>query len=317
MDTTVGRRSDRAVGDSDASKREPVFDSTVTGPMSVLKALRPHQWAKNALVFLPGVAAHRLLLFDAVIPCLLAFVAFSLCASAAYVFNDLSDVETDRQHPRKRYREIAAGRLGQATSLTTAFTLLAASFLVATVGVSWRLAAVLAFYLVATTAYTLWLKRVPVVDVFTLTGFYVLRIVAGGIATATSLSTWFLAFALFLLLSLAFVKRYVELTAVAGAPAREYGPDDAAWMQAIGTSAGYMAVVVLALYITAPEVRVLYTRPDVLWLLCPLLLFWLTRLWFRAGRRLVHDDPVVEVLRDPVGYVTLSLAAMILMAAAA
>ena len=285
--------------------------------MELLRALRPHQWAKNLLVFLPVIAAHKLPQLDTLSNCALTFVAFSLCASAAYVFNDLSDVDADRQHFRKRHRPIASGRLSRSTSLVTAVTLLAASFLVSLAGVSWRLAAVLGVYLAGTTAYTFWLKRIPVTDVFVLTGFYVLRIVAGGVATATPLSSWFLAFVLFLFLSLAFVKRYVELmTTQAPLLAREYGPDDAAWMHAIGTSAGYMAVVVLALYLTAPEVTVLYARPEILWLLCPLLLFWLTRLWFRAGRRLIHDDPVVEVLKDPIGYVTLAAACTILVAAA-
>jgi 4-hydroxybenzoate polyprenyltransferase len=170
---------------------------------------------------------------------------------------------------------------------------------------------------VVTSAYTLSLKRIPVADVFTLTGLYVVRIIAGGVATGIWLTTWLLAFALFFFLSLAFVKRYVELMGTKGQlPGREYGPDDALWMHAIGTSAGYMAVLVLALYVTAPEVTVGYKKPDVLWLLCPLLLFWVTRLWFRAGRRLIHDDPVVEALKDPLGYVTFAVASIILLAAA-
>jgi 4-hydroxybenzoate polyprenyltransferase len=291
----------------------------VTGPrpIALLSALRPHQWAKNLLVFLPVIAAHKLLRLDAMSACAVAFVAFSLCASAVYVLNDLSDIDTDRQHPWKRHRSIAAGRISRSTGFLTAVILLIGAFLVSFVGVSWRLAAILGIYIAATTAYTVRLKQIPVTDVFTLTAFYILRIVAGGVATETPLSSWFLAFALFLFLSLAFVKRYVALMATEGPlVAREYGPDDAVWMHAIGTSAGYMAVVVLALYLTSPEVTVLYARPEVLWLLCPLLLFWLTRLWFRAGRRLLHDDPVVEVLRDPVGYVTLAVAGTILVVAA-
>src|SRR5206468_1689864 len=143
----------------------------------------------------------------------------------------------------------------------------------------------------ATSVYSAVLKRVPVADVFMLTGLYLLRIVAGSVATGTALSSWLMGFALFFFLSLAFVKRYVELMTIKGPmPGRDYSADDALWMHAIGTSAGYMAVLVLALYVTAPDVTILYRRPQVLWLLCPLLLFWLTRLWFRAGRRLLHDD---------------------------
>jgi len=279
-------------------------------------ALRPHQWSKNLLVFAPLAASHNLFRVDLLTTCALAFAAFSLCASASYILNDIFDADADRQHPRKRRRPFAARAVSQRTGLVTAAVLLAASGALSLYSGSWRLAGVLGLYLVTTTAYTFWLKQLPVADVFTLTGLYVLRIVAGGVATGTLLSEWFLAFALFFFLSLAFVKRYVELLATNGQlPARDYGPDDAPWMHAVGTSAGYMAVVVLALYVNAPDVTALYARPDVLWLLCPVLLFWITRLWFRAGRRLVHDDPVVETLRDPFSYAVLAAASVILIAA--
>jgi 4-hydroxybenzoate polyprenyltransferase len=197
-----------------------------------------------------------------------------------------------------------------------AAVLLFASFAIAIAGVSWRLALVILVYCVITSAYSFALKREPVVDVFTLAGLYVLRIIAGGLATQTPLSSWLLGFALFFFLSLAFVKRYVELVAVDGRMAgRGYGRDDALWMHAVGTSAGYMAVLVLALYVNASEVTVLYSRPQILWFLCPLLLFWLTRLWFRAGRRLVHDDPVIEALSDYASYVLVLAAGAVMLAA--
>jgi 4-hydroxybenzoate polyprenyltransferase len=176
---------------------------------------------------------------------------------------------------------------------------------------------VLLLYLAITLAYSFALKRMPVVDVFTLTGLYVVRMVAGAVATSTVLSSWLLAFALFLFLSLAFVKRYAELMAhpERNMPGRGYRGEDALWMHAIGTSAGYMAVLVLALYVTAPDVARLYSRPQMLWALCPLLLFWLTRLWFRAGRRQVHDDPVVEALQDGGSWVALAIASGVVFAA--
>jgi 4-hydroxybenzoate polyprenyltransferase len=178
------------------------------------------------------------------------------------------------------------------------------------------LVVVLAGYVVLTTAYSIKLKRRPVWDVFTLTGLYIARIVAGGIATATPLSSWLLAFALFFFLSLAFVKRYVEVVSTKSwLPGRGYGPDDALWMHTIGTSAGYMAVLVLALYVTAPEIAVLYARAKILWGLCPLLLFWITRLWLRALRQQIHDDPVVEALKDPASYVIAAAALVVGVAA--
>jgi 4-hydroxybenzoate polyprenyltransferase len=225
------------------------------------------------------------------------------------------DIESDRLHPSKRRRPFAAGELAIRTGFIVAGGLLPLSFAVAA-WVSWQLAVTMLVYLAVTSAYSLRLKREPVVDVFTLAALYVLRIAAGAIATATPLSSWLLAFALFFFLSLAFVKRYVELVRVAGKMhGRGYGPDDTLWMHAVGTCAGYMAVLVLALYVNASEVTALYRRPDVLWFLCPLLLFWLTRLWFRAGRQIVRDDPVVEALKDPASYVVVGLGAVVMLAA--
>ena len=279
------------------------------------RALRPHQWAKNALVFAPLIAAHDVLSRGPLVKSLIAFVAFSACASAIYILNDIVDVEADRQHPRKRTRPFAAGELSIPFGLTAAAGLLGAGLLIAAAGASWSLTAILALYVAATTAYSMSLKREPVVDVFVLAGLYVLRVVAGGVAAAIPLSTWMLAFALFFFLSLAFVKRYIELSGNGCAPGRGYTAQDAMWMHAIGTSSGYMAMVVLALYVSAPDVTRLYSRPTALWLLCPLLLFWITRMWFRAGRRQVHDDPVVEALKDPVGYVcAIALAGILLIA---
>jgi 4-hydroxybenzoate polyprenyltransferase len=281
-----------------------------------VRALRPHQWAKNVLVFVPLLGAHQFNRLDQWVLGGLTFLAFSLSASAIYILNDISDIEADRHHPRKRTRPFAAGELSISTGFVAAAVLLLTSFSIALAGVSWRLAAALALYLAITTAYSLRLKRQPVIDVFTLAGLYVLRIVAGGIATQTPLTSWLLAFALFLFLSLAFVKRYVELAATNGElRGRGYGPDDLQWMHAIGTSSGYMAVLVLALYVNAPEVAVLYRQPQVLWLLCPLLLFWLTRLWFRAGRKVILDDPVLEALKDSVSYVVVGVVSVVVLLA--
>ena len=155
-----------------------------------------------------------------------------------------------------------------------------------------KLAALVGLYELGSFAYSVRLKREPVVDVFVLAGLYVIRVLAGGFATNIPISTWLLAFAMFLFLSLAFVKRYTELFVMKGALAgRGYVPGDDRWMPAIGISSGYMAVLVLALYVNAPEVARLYDAPAALWWLVPILLFWVTRLWFRASREMSHDDP--------------------------
>ena len=283
---------------------------------ALIRALRPHQWAKNLLVFLPAMGAHTLGQLDAFTASLVTFTAFSFCASAIYILNDILDIEADRLHPRKCTRPFAAGDLSVPAGCVAAAVLLVAALLTVALNGSWPLGVVLLAYVATTSAYSVYLKREPVVDVFTLTALYVVRIVAGGVATGTPLSSWLLGFALFFFLSLAFVKRYTELlTATGGVPGRAYGAEDAPWIHAIGVCSGYMAGVVLALYVNAPDIVALYSRPQVLWSLCPLMLFWITRLWFRASRGLIHDDPVVEALKDWVSYVTLTCIAVTMLVA--
>lgn len=271
---------------------------------AALVALRPYQWVKNLLVLVPAIAAHRLHDRTTLVITGLTFVCFCLAASAMYLANDANDAEADRRHPRKRYRPVAAGELSIPLARALAVVCLVAAFALALAAVSGAFAGMLLLYVATAVAYTVWLRREPVVDVFALAGLYVVRVLAAGVATGIPISTWLLAFALFLFLSLAFVKRYTELFLMNGAPSgRGYIAGDDRWMPAIGISSGYMAVLVLALYVNAPEVAQLYSAPRALWWLCPVLLFWVTRLWFRASRGEVHDDPVIEALRDPLTYV--------------
>lgn len=282
----------------------------------LLRVIRPYQWVKNLLVFVPLVAAHRFFDGEALRVTLLTAVAFCLCASGIYVANDLFDIHADRQHPRKRRRPFAAGELSVPTGVVLSLVLITASLLMAAIGVSWAVTLVVSLYAAVSMAYSLRVKREPVADVFVLAALYVVRLLAGAVATWIPLSTWLLAFAMFFFLSLAFVKRYIEVTANTGAiPGRGYAAQDGLWMHAVGTSAGYMAVLVLALYVNAPEVSALYRRPQVLWFLCPLLLYWLSRTWFRASRGEGHDDPLVEALRDPLSYVIGAVGAAVLLAA--
>ncbi len=276
--------------------------SPIASARAVCRALRPHQWVKNALVFVPLISAHQIFDAAAVGSTLVTFAAFCLCASGIYVVNDLLDIDADRAHPTKRHRPFAAGELPVGIGWVMGPALSALSFVIALAGTSWQVAAVLAAYAGVSTGYSYRIKREPVADVFVLTALYVLRIFAGALAGSVPLSTWFLGFALFLFLSLAFVKRYTELSAHGVLPGRGYSSTDATWVHGTGVTAGHMAAVVLALYVNSPEVSALYHRPHALWVLCPLLLFWLSRVWFRAGRGLLDDDPVVDTLRDPVSY---------------
>jgi 4-hydroxybenzoate polyprenyltransferase len=279
---------------------------------AAFRLLRPHQWAKNLLVFFPLLTAHRLLGHE-IRPALLAFAALCAVASAGYIVNDLADVESDRAHRTKSRRPVASGTISRQVALSIALVLLAIG-----IGIAIRLPAafqlVLVIYAVLTTMYTFVLKRFAVVDVLTLAGLYTIRLFGGGEATGVPLSNWFLAFSMFLFLSLALVKRVGELQsqpAWAGAR-REYRPEDLAVLGRMGLSAGYLSVLVLALYINSSDVVRFYRHAERLWFLCGLLLYWISRTWLVTERREMHDDPVVFALTDRASYVLGALSVLVL-----
>ncbi|MGN6519003.1 MAG: UbiA family prenyltransferase [Dokdonella sp.] len=269
---------------------------------AAVRALRPHQWSKNLLVYVAAIAAHRVFEPDALYATTLAFVAFCLCASGAYVFNDLVDLDADRRHPRKRARPFAAGRLSIAAGLVAAPLLVFAGFALASLLPS-RFAFVLGLYVATTFAYSLLLKRVVLVDVIVLAALYTLRIVAGAVAIPVDASGWFLAFAMCLFLSLALVKRYAEVhrvaaSAQASVAGRGYRAAHLAWIGSFGAAAAGTSLLVLALYVDSTKSAALYRHPHWLWLLLPLLGAWLLRVWSLTRRGRMHDDPVVFALTD-------------------
>jgi len=273
----------------------------------VLKQLRVYQWAKNVLLFVPIALAHRISDADAMIMCLLGFVAFSCTASAVYIVNDIIDLEHDRVHPRKRHRPLAAGLV----TLPTAWVLVAVLLIIATVVVVMCMPATFALWLclyaLVTTMYSFVLKKVVLVDVIALAGLYSLRMAAGGAAASVPVSTWLLGFSLFLFMSLAFLKRYTELRdtidrdgrLVSG---RGYHTGDAEFVMVAGSALGFVAVLVFTLYVTGPQVQALYTRPYLMWLIAPCLVYWLSHLWLTAHRGGMHDDPIVFAARDPASW---------------
>lgn len=282
-------------------------------PRLLFKALRPHQWLKNLLVVVPALAAHRFN-FSTGIDVLLAFITLSLCASGGYVLNDLLDVTSDRQHVRKRHRPFASGRLSLGTGVGLLLGAWILGFGVAAALLPMGYVLVLAGYLITTVAYSVRLKREAALDVMILAGLYVVRVVAGGLATGVFVSTWLLAFTLFISLSLAFLKRFIEVTNHAGGPGsqipgRGYMPDDAGWLHSVGLTSAYLGVLVLALYANSLDVTRLYSHPERLLFVCPVFLYWMTRAWFKAHRKQMHDDPVVAVALDPVTYVVLAISA--------
>ncbi len=266
-----------------------------------LKALRPHQWLKNILVFLPMIAAHNFAL-GTVTNSLLAFVSFCLIASSVYVVNDLLDLKADRAHPRKRERPFASGAIPVSHGPWMACGLLFGGFFLA----AWTNLAflgVMLIYFSITTAYSITLKRKLIIDVCTLAGLYTIRIITGGVATGIVLSVWLLAFSIFLFFSLAAVKRQAELVDSAkrgklSASGRGYHVDDLPVMTQMAVASGYLSVLVLALYLNSPTVVSLYAWPVVLWGICPILLYWISRVIMMTHRGHMHDDPIVFAARD-------------------
>ena len=281
------------------------------------RALRPHQWTKNLLVFVPLALTPPLLADTAKwIALLCAFAAWNAVASAGYLVNDWLDIAADRADAAKRARPFASGALSVPLGLAVAGAL-AALGIGGALWVSPAFAAHLLAYLALAIAYSLFLKRLLLFDVLLLAGFYTLRMLSGGAAVEIALTPWLLAFSLFLFLGLAFVKRYGELQRVpdadAGtAPGRAYRGDDLDLVMALGTTSAYASVLVLCLYINSDHVGRQYPRPDALWLLAPLLLYWISRLWFLAKRGALPGDPVAFAVRDRASLVTAALMAGVL-----
>ncbi|SAI67110.1 4-hydroxybenzoate polyprenyl transferase [Bordetella ansorpii] len=282
---------------------ERTFPPKPRGVTAWRRVFRVHQWLKNLLLFVPLLAAHEWANADMVASLIVAFLAFSLCASSVYVANDLLDLESDRLHPRKRFRPFASGAVPVWMGVLLAPMLMLVSFaggaLVGGQFLKW-----LAVYFVLTCAYSWGLKRVMLVDCLTLALLYTLRIIAGAAAVGLGLTFWLLAFSVFLFLSLAFVKRYAELEAHRKSGkqklhGRGYHTDDASLIQTMGITSGYASVLVLALYLTSDTVLMLYRVPEMIWGAVPVMLFWVSWMWMQAHRGRMHDDPLVFAVKDP------------------
>jgi 4-hydroxybenzoate polyprenyltransferase len=261
---------------------------------------------KNLLVFVPLLAAHQFS-SNTLIKSGTAFLVFCLVASSAYVLNDLLDLSADKAHPRKRNRPFASGALSKLQGSILA-TVLLVSGLTLAAPLGGPLVLVVLCYCAVTIAYSAKLKRHSIIDVFTLAGLYTLRIIAGGAATGIGLSVWLLAFSIFFFLSLAAIKREAELvdmnrSGLVKASGRAYLVSDVSIIQNMATAAGYISVLVLALYINSPDVLKLYNHPYALWGICPILLYWVSRMVMIAHRGGMHDDPIVFTASDWVSHV--------------
>jgi 4-hydroxybenzoate polyprenyltransferase len=287
---------------------------------TLLRAIRVHQWTKNLLLGTALVAGHRFGDASAYFHLIIAFFSFSFAASAVYLINDLLDLQSDRKHPTKRLRPLACGMISIPVGIAVALICLAASIALSLWALPTPFQLWLFVYLFVASLYSFDLKRRLLLDVIALAGLYSIRILAGGAAVNVVVSRWLLAFSMFIFMSLAFAKRYVEAVGTNTDPGRKlagrgYWSSDADLIRVVGPANGLMAVLVLTLYINSPDVRTLYNRPDVLWLLCPLLIYWVTRIWFLAHRGMLNEDPVLFALKDWRSYAVAAACALVMLAA--
>ncbi len=268
------------------------------------KLYRCHQWSKNGLVAVPLLASHRLAEWPLLIEAVLAFLSLSLAASAGYILNDLRDLDADRAHAQKRERVLAKGEVTPRAARRHAWAAALSGL-----GLAWLVdascALALLAYLAASLSYTRWWKRLPLLDVTVLALLYVYRMFYGGLFYDILPTDWLLVFGFFLFLSLAMAKRFAECAGEWGEAtlfSRGYEAGDVFFVQSYGTSAGMIAVMVLAIYLKSEHVSRLYARPDFLWIAVLACFLWTARMWFRASRRKLDHDPVLFALRDPVSY---------------
>ncbi|MEM7137152.1 MAG: UbiA family prenyltransferase [Myxococcota bacterium] len=287
---------------------------------AALRELRPHQWAKNLLLFVPLYFAHEYDDWSLVFGALMAFFAFSFSASSIYVLNDLLDLPSDRRHRTKRNRPLASGALAIPEGLLLMVLSFGLGLYLAVKFVNPAFVGMLLGYVALTTLYSFVLKRLMIIDVLTLASLFTYRVMAGSVAVQVPLSFWLLAFSIFFFTSLAFVKRYSELIQLRQSNeralrGRDYVLADIPVVTAIGPAAGLLAVLVFALYINSPSILTFYSTPQALWGICLILVYWVTRIWFLAARDAMHDDPVLFAVRDKVSIVCGFLSVLCLLAA--
>lgn len=293
------------------------FDKPRHPLRDLVRASRPHQWLKNLLLFLPLILSHRIDEPALLALSLVGFVSFCLCASSVYLFNDMLDLQSDREHPLKRHRPFASGELPLTLGFIAMPLLLLASFAVAALFLPLPFLLILVGYWLLTTAYSLVLKRLFLVDVLVLASLYTLRIMAGSAAISVETTDWLLTFSMSLFLGLAILKRVTELTRFQSEdevsfPGRAYHIKHRRLLIVLGVLASVTAVGVFALYINAPQTTRLYSSPEYLWLICPLLLFLLGRVWRKARSGSIEEDPVLFAITDHISQAVVLLSGVVI-----
>jgi 4-hydroxybenzoate polyprenyltransferase len=281
-----------------------------SGLIEYINEIRMYQWVKNTLVFIPALLAH-VMNFEIFTSLTLTFFVFGLLASSVYVMNDLLDLHSDRMHPRKKHRPIASGQIAIPNGISLYILLLITSILSALIFLPVNVIIVLGVYLAMTSYYSMYGKKIAILDVMLLAGLYTLRLIAGAQAANVILSEWLMGFSMFFFLSLAFVKRYSELIArndeLDQLPGRGYGTKDSIMLLTAGLSSSMLSIMVLALYINSDAVRKLYQYPEYIWLICPAILTWLLQMWLIAHRGRMNDDPIISMAKTPMTYIVLTI----------
>ena len=289
-----------------------VFSDSKKIYKNFLRSIRIHQWAKNLLVFGPLITSHKFTDLNLITNSIVACLSFCFCASSVYLLNDILDLENDRCHPSKRFRPFAAGDLSLKAGIFWIPIILCISLLSAYL-LNPNLFALLVFYFFLTLIYSFLLKKVPLIDVITLSFLYTLRIFYGGTAISVVISQWLLSFSIFLFISLAFMKRATELShsieREEDSKGRGYLPKDLELLNIFGIASGYLSVIVFALYVDSSNVKILYRNPQMLWIICVFLFYWLSRMWLKVYRGEMLDDPVLFAIKDKTSYILLFLIA--------
>ncbi|MGI6681309.1 MAG: UbiA family prenyltransferase [Bdellovibrionota bacterium] len=286
---------------------------------SFLSMIRTYQWVKNLLIFIPLILSHKFLNIDLVLKAIVAFFSFSFLASSVYIINDIFDINADRMHPSKKHRAIASGDIPISLGLKTVIFLIPFSIVISlSLGKEFLL--ILTLYFITTTLYSIFFKKIVLVDILILSLLYTVRILAGGVALNIALSPWLAMFSLFMFFSLACAKRYAELYAVKNnlqhkIMGRGYQASDLEQIQIFGSSSGYIAVLIFALYIQSDVSVRLYKTPSFLWGLCPLMLYWISRVWLISHRGQMEQDPIIFAMKDKASYIILVFVVIIFVVA--
>lgn len=297
-----------------------IIDGRRIGPIkSIVKSMRVHQWIKNALLFVPLVLSHQANNLEMLVYVAIGFVSFSFIASGTYLLNDLLDISADRKHPVKRHRPFAAADLPILSGCCAIIGLIGIGALLA-YAVSLKFLMTCGIYLIGTLTYSFWLKSYIILDAINLAGLYIVRLIAGAVITGTVLSFWLLSFSMFVFLSLAFIKRCTELAHQKDIQneslhGRDYRAEDLSLIKSMGVSASFVSILVVAMYINHEDVTILYRQPQILWIICPIVLYWLMRMWIKMGRGEMYVDPVEFSIKDRASLLCGVLIAVTILAA--